>query len=113
MKLLRLERESGINSQGKYGDICLANVICSEQAGEALKLLPFGPRDVVEQRLDYLRTMPRMYAITDDDRFPGCRSFWVDPCYRVFYMVAASADDVYVVAISEEEIDLPGDEADF
>jgi len=86
----------------------LANVICSEQAGQSLETLPNGARSGVEQRLEYLQTMPRMYAITDDDRFPGCRSFWVDPCYRVFYMVAASADDVYVVAVVEEEIDDPG-----
>jgi mRNA-degrading endonuclease RelE of RelBE toxin-antitoxin system len=86
----------------------LANVICSEQAGQSLESLPSGARERVEQRLEYLQTMPRMYAITDDDRFPGCRSFWVDPCYRVFYMVAASADDVYVVAVAEEEIDAPG-----
>lgn len=86
----------------------MANVICSEQAGQSLETLPSVARDGVEQRLEYLRTMPRMYAITDDDRFPGCRSFWVDPCYRVFYMVAASADDVYVVAVVEEEVDAPG-----
>lgn len=53
--------------------------------------------------------MPRMYAITEDERYPGCRSFWVDPCYRVFYMVAAGADDVYLAAIVEEEVDEPGD----
>lgn len=103
----------GINSQGKHGEYRLANVICSEQAGESLGILPPGAREVVDQRLDYLQTMPRMYAITDDERFPGCRSFWVDPCYRVFYMVAASADDVYVVAITEEEIDAPGSDDDF
>ena len=90
----------------------MANVICSEQAGQTLETLPSGARSGVEQRLEYLRTMPRMYAITEDDRFPGCRSFWVDPCYRVFYMVAASADDVYVVAVVEEEIDEPGSEDD-
>lgn len=90
----------------------MANVICSEQAGQVLETLPSGARSGVEQRLEYLRTMPRMYAITEDDRFPGCRSFWVDPCYRVFYMVAASADDVYVVAVVEEEIDEPGSEDD-
>lgn len=91
----------------------MANVICSEQAGTSLELLPMGAREIVDQRLEYLQTMPRMYAITDDERFPSCRSFWVDPCYRVFYMVAAGADDVYVVAIVEEEIDAPGSEDDF
>jgi mRNA-degrading endonuclease RelE of RelBE toxin-antitoxin system len=88
----------------------LANIICSEQASERLESLPEAAREGVEQRLDYLRAMPRMYAITTDERFPGCRTFWVDPCYRVFYMVAAGADDVYVVAVTEEEIDQPGEE---
>ena len=64
---------------------------------------------MLEQRLDYLRDMPRMYAVTDDERYPGCRSFWVDPCYRVFYMIAAGGDDVYVVAVTEEEVDAPGE----
>lgn len=91
----------------------MANVICSEQAGQMLETLPVGARSGVEQRLEYLQTMPRMYAISSDDRFPGCRSFWVDPCYRVFYMVAAGADDVYVVAVVEEEIDEPGGEDDY
>lgn len=88
----------------------MANIICSEQASERLESLPEAAREGVEQRLDYLRAMPRMYAITTDERFPGCRTFWVDPCYRVFYMVAAGADDVYVVAVTEEEIDQPGEE---
>ena len=86
----------------------MANVICSEQVGYSLETLPAAARSGVEQRLDYLREMPRMYAICTDERFPGCRTFWVDPCYRVFYMVAAGADDVYVVAVVEEEVDEPG-----
>jgi len=36
----------------------------------------------------------------------------VDPCYRVFYMVAAGGDDVYVAAVVEEEIDQPGDDGE-
>jgi hypothetical protein len=67
-------------------------------------------REGVEKRLDYLSRMPRMYAVSDDERFPGCRSFWVDPCYRVFYMVAAGADDVYVTAVVAEDIDGTADE---
>jgi hypothetical protein len=78
-----------------------------------LGVLPSEAREGVEQRLDYLRQMPRMYAMTTDERFPGCRTFWVDPCYRVFYMVAAGADDVYVVAVVEEEVDLPGDGTEY
>jgi hypothetical protein len=83
----------------------VGKVICSDQARPALGSLPVVAREGVEQRLEYLTRLPRMYAITDDPRFPGCRSFWVDPCYRVFYMIAAGADDVYVVAILEEEVD--------
>jgi hypothetical protein len=80
-------------------------VIRSEQVEYFLDTLPPEPRGWVERRLDYLRDMPRMYAVTTDDRYPGCRTFWVDPCYRVFYMIAASADDVYVVAVTQEEVD--------
>jgi hypothetical protein len=78
-----------------------------------METLPGVAREGVEQRLDYLKAMPRMYAMTQDERFPGCRSFWVDPCYRVFYMVAAGADDVYVVAVLEEEVDQPGDGSEY
>lgn len=87
----------------------MGNLIYSEQANERLGTLPATAREAVEQRLGYLQDMPRMYAITTDERFPGCRTFWVEPCYRVFYMVAAGADDVYIVAVTEEEIDEPGD----
>jgi len=82
----------------------LAKVLCSEQVRESLGTMPSTAREGVEQRLDYLRQMPRMYPMTEDERFPGCRAFWVDPCYRVFYMVAASADDVYVAAVVEEDV---------
>ncbi|MCC2671179.1 MAG: hypothetical protein K0Q72_3650 [Armatimonadetes bacterium] len=95
------------------GEGVLANVICSEQASASLETLPSVARGGVEQRLDYLRDMPRMYAMSTDERFPGCRTFWVDPCYRVFYMVAAGADDIYVVAIVEEEVDDAGLGLDF
>lgn len=83
----------------------MGNVICSEQASERLENLPEVARHGVEQRLGYLQDMPRMYAMATDERFPGCRTFWVDPCYRVFYMVGAGGDDVYVVAVVEEEVD--------
>lgn len=90
----------------------MAEVICSEQAQHSLETLPEVAREGLEQRLEYLQGLPRMYPLSTDGRFPGCRSFWVDPRYRVFYMVAAGADDVYVVAVVEEEIEepLPGDE---
>jgi hypothetical protein len=88
----------------------VATVTRSEQVEYRLDTLPAEARQILEQRLDYLHEMPRMYAMSDDGRYPGCRTFWVDPCYRVFYMVAASSDDVYVVAVTEEEVDTPGEE---
>jgi mRNA-degrading endonuclease RelE of RelBE toxin-antitoxin system len=80
------------------------SILCSEQAHESMQRLPSYARDGIEKRLDYLMQSPRMYAITGDERFPGCRAFWIDPCYRVFYMVAAGGDDVYVVAVTEEDV---------
>ena len=91
----------------------MALVICSEQAEHSLETVPPSAREAIDQRLEYLKTMPRMYAATQDERFPGCRAFWVDPCYRVFYMVAAGGDDVYVVAVVEEEVDEPGEGPDY
>jgi len=91
----------------------LGSVICSEQANERLGNLPESARDSLEQRLGYLEDMPRMYAMSADERFPGCRTFWVDPCYRVFYMVGAGSDDVYVVALVEEEVDSGSADLDY
>ena len=68
-------------------------------------MVPTGVREEIERRLDYVRRMPRMYATAQDERFPGCRSFWVDPAYRVYYMVAAAGPGVYVAAIIEEEVE--------
>ena len=79
-------------------------LVWSEQASTVLDLVAPDPRAEIERRLDYLRSMPRMYPIADDVQFPGCRSFWVEPVYRVFYMVAAAGRDVYVVAIREEDV---------
>ena len=85
----------------------MAEVLWSEQAAHLRDLLPASIRDGVMRRLEYLQQMPRMYPIAYDSRFPGCRSFWVEPTYRVFYMVAAGGDDVYVVAVVEEEVEFP------
>lgn len=82
-------------------------LIWSEQAEAASKDLQGEIRQELERRLGYLRSMPRMYAHSADGRFPGCRSFWLDPNYRVFYMVSAAGRDVYVAAIVEEEIEEP------
>jgi hypothetical protein len=79
-------------------------MLWSEQAEAAGRLVPDTVRREIERRLDYVLRMPRMYAPAQDTRFPGCRSFWVDPAYRVFYMVAAGGRDVYVAAIVKEEV---------
>ena len=79
-------------------------LIWSEEARAARERLPEEARAAVEQRLEYVREMPRMYAAAQDGRFPGCRSFWVDPAYRVYYMVAAGGDDVFLRAIVEEAV---------
>lgn len=97
-------------SQEEGSERAPGRILYSDRARETLGIVPGATRAGIDQRLDYVRRMPRMYAVTSDDRFPGCRTFWVDPCYRVFYMVAAGADDVYVLAIAEEEVDGPGEE---
>jgi hypothetical protein len=79
-------------------------VIWSEEAQSTIDRLPDGARAAVERRLGYVRQMPRMYAAAQDGLFPGCRSFWVDPTYRVYYMVAAGGDDIFVRAIVEEAV---------
>ncbi len=80
-------------------------LIWSEQAESVEERLPEGIRGELQRRLEYLRRLPRMYAHAADERFPGCRSFWLDPAYRVFYMVAASGRDVYITAIVEEDVE--------
>jgi hypothetical protein len=80
-------------------------VIWSEQAEGATRWLPEDALAAVRRKLEYVAAMPRMYAAAQDERFPGCRSFWVDPAYRVYYMVAATGGGVYVTAIVEEPVD--------
>lgn len=80
-------------------------LIWSEQAWEATRWLPEEAMAAVRRKLDYVAAMPRMYAAAQDERFPGCRSFWVDPAYRVFYMVAATGGGVYVAAIVQEAVE--------
>jgi mRNA-degrading endonuclease RelE of RelBE toxin-antitoxin system len=80
----------------------VARVLHSEQVAAALSALPTPARSAVEERLEYVQSMPRMYGLTEDERFPGCRTFWVAPSYRVFYMVLAEGNDVYLVALIDE-----------
>lgn len=82
----------------------MPDVVFSEQAAAVHSSLETDVRIELQRRIDYLSSMPRLYPATCDDRFPGCRTFWLDPCYRVFYLVASGEDDVYLVAIVEEEV---------
>lgn len=85
----------------------MALVTCSCTVQEFLALLPEEVRDDINLRLDYLADHPRLYPLSEDPGYPGCRSFWVEPCYRVFYMVAAGGDDVHVTGLIEEDVELP------
>lgn len=68
-----------------------------------MKRLDPEVRRAIERRTEYLRRMPRMYALTPEPRYPGCRSFAADDFCRVYYMVAAGGNDCYITAIEEEE----------
>jgi len=83
----------------------VGKVIWSAQALAVAAALPPEARAALERRLGYLREMPRMYQLALDERFPGCRTFWLEPAYRVFYMVSATGDDVYLTAIVPEPVE--------
>jgi hypothetical protein len=83
----------------------MGRILLSDDAHVAAQRLSPETRAEIEKRLDYLESMPRMYAIADDERFPGCRSFWVEPATIVYYMVAAGGDDCYIVAIVDVELE--------
>lgn len=82
----------------------MGRVSCSEQVTEFLAGLAASVREEVELRFDYLTELPRMYPLSRGEAYPGCRTFWVPPCYRAYYMVAAGGDDVHVVALVEEDV---------
>jgi hypothetical protein len=70
-----------------------------------MKRLDPALQRAIERRTEYLRRMPRMYALTQDERYPGCRSFMADDLCHVYYMVAAGGDDCYITAIEEGDPD--------
>jgi hypothetical protein len=83
-------------------------ILWSDQASRVLRSLPGSAQEAVRKRTEYLRSMPRMYAMAEDqERFPGCRRFWAEPACHVYYMVAADGRDCYIVAILVEEPDDP------
>jgi hypothetical protein len=103
----------------------MGQILWSDRASVMLRRLAPTARAAIEKRMSYLRSMPRMYAVAGDKRFPGCRSFWIEPAYAVagderlpgcrsfsiepaycvYYMVAAGGSDCYIVAIVEAETD--------
>jgi hypothetical protein len=88
----------------------VGHIVWSEAAAGVMERLGPGLRDAIERRTDYLRRTPRMYALAQDSRFPGCRSFWAGGVCHVFYMVAAGGDDCYITAVEEVE---PQEESGF
>jgi hypothetical protein len=81
----------------------MGQILWSDRAATALRCLAPSSRAAVEKRIGYLQSMPRMYAVAGDDRFPGCRSFWAEAAYCVYYMVAAGGSDCYIVDIVDAE----------
>jgi len=93
----------------------VGQILWSEAATAVMKRLDPVLRGAIEQRTGYLRRTPRMYARGDDERFPGCRGFWIEDLCHVYYMVVAEGDDCYIMAIEEmeqEETGLAGDAYD-
>jgi hypothetical protein len=83
----------------------LGHILWSTRATAAFRRLDPSLRSEIERRTEYLRHTPRMYAFAQDERFPGCRSFWAEDLCHVFYMVAAGGSDCYIVAVEEAEWD--------
>ncbi len=87
-------RRSGDNREGDVG-----HIVWSEGATVMMRRLTPTLRHAVAQRTEYLQRTPRMYARAEDERYPGCRSFWVEDFCHVYYMVAAGGDDCYIMAV--------------
>lgn len=79
----------------------MGHIVWSEGAAGVMKRLDPALRQAIQQRTEYLQQTPRMYAISRDERFPGCRSFWVEGLCHVYYMVAAGGSDCYIMAVEE------------
>jgi len=81
----------------------VGHILWSEAAAAVVKHLDEGVQSAIERRTEYLQLAPRMYALAQDARYPGCRSFWVEDLCHVYYMVAAVGSDCYILAIEEAE----------
>lgn len=83
----------------------MGQILWSDRAAAALRRLAPSTRSAIEKRIGYLKSMPRMYAVAGDPRFPGCRSFWAEAECCVYYMVAAGGTDCYIVDIIPADLD--------
>jgi hypothetical protein len=81
----------------------VGHILWSEAAAAAMKRLDAGLQHAIRRRTEYLELAPRMYALAQDARYPGCRSFWVDGLCHIYYMVAAGGNDCYILAVEEAE----------
>jgi len=81
----------------------VGHILWSEAAAAVVKHLDAGVQCAIGRRTEYLQLAPRMYALAQDTRYPGCRSFWVDDLCHVYYMVAAGGNDCYILAVEEAE----------
>jgi hypothetical protein len=91
----------------------VGHIVWSDGAVQVMKRLDPIRRQAIQRRTEYLKRMPRMYALCQDDLFRGCRSFWADPTCHVYYMVAAGGDDCYIMAVEELETEeVAGGEAE-
>jgi hypothetical protein len=88
----------------------VGHIVWSQAAAQVMQRLDPVLREAIERRTAYLRRTPRMYALAQDSRFLGCRSFWAGGVCHVYYMVAAGGDDCYIKVIEEAE---PGEESGF
>ncbi len=85
------------------------HVLWSGEAERVGQRMPGEARAELQQQLDYLRELPRMYPVAQDERYPGCRTFFLEPNYRIFYMVSPNRNDIVLAAIEEEELELPAE----
>jgi len=85
----------------------ISQIAFSPQAAFMRDQLLIEMRESLQRRLEYISAMPRMYPQAEDERYPGCRVFRVEPGHRVFYRVNAGGPGAYIVAIEEDEPDLP------
>ena len=88
----------------------MGHIVWSEAAAGIMERLNPVLRHAIQRRTEYLQRTPRMYALAQDSRYPGCRSFWAGGICHVYYMVAAGGDDCYITVVEEAD---PEEESGF